>query len=122
MKDLLIVTLTAATLTLPLTSRAADDWWSTHVGSGEKPASAVKGKSRTFAFNQENTSGWSLMTAQERSTHRARMLAAKSGKECKSLQEAHQKAMQARALKIGKTLPAPRINSCAGMKARGFFK
>ena len=62
-----------------------------------------------------------MMTAPERASHRDRMLAAKSGEECKSVRDAHHKAMEARAIEKGNTLSA-RFNSCERMRSLGFFK
>lgn len=73
-------------------------------------------------FNQDNTRGWALMSAEERTAHREKMLAAKSYEECKALQDEHHKAMEARAMEKGAKLPAPRQNGCDRMQARGFFK
>jgi hypothetical protein len=62
------------------------------------------------------------MTAEERSAHRDKMLAAKTYDECKAMQDEHYKAMEERAKEKGVTLPAPRQNGCDRMKARGLFK
>jgi hypothetical protein len=80
------------------------------------------GQGRGFAFNKGNTTGWSLMTAEERTEHRSKMLTAKSYEECKAIQDEHHKAMEERAKEKGSTLPAPRQNGCDRMKARGLFK
>lgn len=80
------------------------------------------GKGMRFKFNKDNTPGWALMSAEERTAHRSSMMAAKSYDECKAAQEAHHKAMEVRAKEKGVTLPAPRYNGCDRMKARGFFK
>lgn len=79
------------------------------------------GKGR-FGFNQGNTPGWSLMTPEERTAHREKMWSFKTYDECKAFQAEHHKAMEARAKEQGKTLPAPRANSCDRMKARGMLK
>jgi hypothetical protein len=55
------------------------------------------GQGRGFAFNKGNTDGWSLMTAEERTEHRNKMLAAKTYDECKAMQDEHHKAMEERA-------------------------
>ncbi|MEO1765755.1 hypothetical protein [Thiobacter aerophilum] len=75
-----------------------------------------------YRFNQTNTPGWTLMSAEERAEHQKKMLAAKTYDECKAIQEEHHKAMEARAKEKGVTLNAPRYNACDRMKARGFFK
>jgi hypothetical protein len=88
-------------------------------GGGMGPGS---GKAMRFNFNKDNTSGWKLMSAEERTAHRDQMRAAKTYDECKALQEEHHLAMEARAKEKGVTLPKPRQNGCDRMKARGFFK
>jgi len=80
------------------------------------------GAGKGMRFNQDNTAGWSLMSAEERSAHQAKMMAAKDYDECKAAQAEHHKLMEARAKEQGKSLPAPRQNGCDKMKARGFFK
>ena len=80
------------------------------------------GKGAGFAFNKDNTTGWALMTADERTAHRQKMWSARSYEECKAYQDEHHKAMEAKAKELGKTLPAPRSNACDRMKARGLFK
>jgi hypothetical protein len=80
------------------------------------------GRGMRYQFNKDNTPGWSLMTPEERAAHREKMLAAKSYEECKAAQEEHHRQMEARAREKGQTLPAPRVNACDRMKARGFYK
>ena len=73
-------------------------------------------------FSQRNTAGWTLMSAEERTAHREKMLAAKTFDECKALQTEHHAQMEVRAKEKGLTLPAPRQNVCDRMQARGMFK
>ena len=80
------------------------------------------GKAMRYRFNKDNTPGWSLMSAEERTTYHDKMLAAKSYDECKALQDEQHQAMAARAKEQGKTLRGPRRNACDNMKGRGFFK
>ncbi len=80
------------------------------------------GRALRYTFNKDNTPGWSLMSAEERSAYHDKMLAAKSYDECKALQDEQHQAMAARAKERGKTLRGPRRNACGKMKARGFFK
>lgn len=85
------------------------------MGSGAGPA-------MRFNFDKDNTPGWTLMSAEERTAHSGKMRAAKTYEECKALQTEHHQAMDVRAKEKGVTLPAPRSNGCDRMKARGFFK
>lgn len=80
------------------------------------------GRAMRYTFNRDNTPGWSLMSAEERTAYHDKMLAAKSYDECKALQDEQHQAMAARAKEQGKTLRGPRRNACDNMKARGFFK
>lgn len=80
------------------------------------------GRGMRFDFNKDNTPGWSLMTPEERTAHREKMLAAKTPEECKAVQEEHHKQMAARAKEKGQTLRGPRQNACDRMKSRGFYK
>ena len=81
-----------------------------------------QGQGMRFAFNTDNTRGWSLMTTEERTAYHDKMLAAKTLDECKAIQVEHHQAMEARAKEKGTTLMAPRQNACDRMQARGFFK
>jgi len=81
-----------------------------------------QGQGMRFAFDQDNTRGWSLMTTEERTAYHDKMLAAKTLDECKAIQVEHHQAMEARAKEKGTTLMAPRQNACDRMQARGFFK
>lgn len=75
-----------------------------------------------FAFDQDNTRGWSLMTPEERNAHREKMMSFKTYDECKAYQDEQHALMEARAREKGKTLPASRANACDHMKARGVLK
>jgi hypothetical protein len=75
-----------------------------------------------FGFNQDNTPGWAMMTAEEHVAHRDRMFAAKTYDECKLMQAEHRKEMEVRAKEKGVTLRAPRQLACDRMKASGLFK
>jgi hypothetical protein len=88
-------------------------------GAGMGPGAATAPR---FNFNKDNTPGWKLMTAEERTAHSGKMRGAKTYEECKAVQDEHHKAMEVRAKEKGVTLPAPRNNGCDRMKARGFYK
>jgi hypothetical protein len=63
------------------------------------------------------TSGWALMTEQERTEHRNRMLGMKSYGDCKSYAEQHHAQMIERAREKGRPAPAqPRRDACAWLK------
>jgi hypothetical protein len=77
---------------------------------------------RAMRFDKNNTSGWTLMTAEERTALQAKMRSVKTYDECKLVQDEQHKTMEARAKEKGVALNAPRQNGCDLMKARGFFK
>ena len=87
-------------------------------GPGRGPA----GERPRFQFHQDNTFGWRLMSAEERTAHRDKMLTAKTYAECKAMQDEQHQLMQARAKEKHVTLPTPRQNVCDRMKARGLLK
>ena len=90
---------------------------------GMGPGGMGPGKGQGFAFGPSNTSGWSMMSAEERTAHRDSMLAAKTVDECKALREQHHASMLARAKEKGVTMPSsPRENMCERMKAAGRLK
>lgn len=75
-----------------------------------------------FAWNQDYTPGWTLMTAQERTDWSTKMHEVKTYDDCKTLQAEHHKTMEARATEKGVKLMPQRQNGCDAMKARGFIK
>lgn len=85
-------------------------------------AIAQPGPGARFGWNKENTQGWTLMTAEERAEHQTKMRAAKTYEECKTLQNEHHQAMEARAKEKGITLRPARRNGCDVMKERGILK
>jgi hypothetical protein len=134
LKHFAILAILGSALALPVAAQ-------TGVGQGMGPGSGIgpgagmgpgggagqgggmgPGGGKGMRFNQDNTPGWALMSAEERTAHRNQMRAAKSYEECKTLQAAHHSAMTVRAQEKGVTLPAPRANVCDRMQARGFFK
>lgn len=79
------------------------------------------GKGR-FAWNQDHTPGWILMTPEERTAWQAQMREVKTYEECKATQEAHRAVMAERAKEKGLPYAPPPHNGCDVMKARGFIK
>jgi hypothetical protein len=63
-----------------------------------------------------------LMTPEERTEYQSKMRGMKTYDECKAYQDEHRKLMEQRAKDKGITLPAPRMNPCDRMKARGLIK
>ena len=93
-------------------------------GPGVGPGSGrtQKAKAPRFQFNKDNTYGWNLMSAEERTVHQNAMLAAKTYDECKAVQNERHALMETRAKEKGVTLRGPRQNACDRMKARGLLK
>jgi hypothetical protein len=61
--------------------------------------------------------GWSMMTRQERTEHRAKIRSMKTYEECKTYVEQHHAQMTARAKDKGRSMPAqPRADACAWLK------
>jgi hypothetical protein len=112
---LAIIALLGAALAAPALAQPGPGMGGMGQGQGQ-------GKGMRFGFNQDNTPGWTLMTAEERTAHRGKMLAAKTYEECKAIQAEHHQAMTDRAAAKGVTLPAPRQNGCDRMKARGLLQ
>lgn len=110
-----VAALLAAALAAPLFAQPGP-------GPGPMGAGMGPGKGHQFAFNKDNTTGWALMTPEERAANQQKMMSFKTYDECKAHQTEHHAAMQARAKEQGKTLPAPRDNACDRMKAKGLLK
>lgn len=110
-----IITALAGALALTVTSLATAQ---PGPGMGAGPGAGIRG----MHFDQTNTPGWTLMTAEERSASQTRMRAAKTYEECKQVQDEQHKVMEARAKEKGVTLAAPRRNGCDVAKARGWLK
>jgi hypothetical protein len=81
-----------------------------------------QGRGGRFAFDQNNTVGWTLMSKEERAAHQQKMWSFTNYAECKAYQQQHHDDMLARAQAQGKTLPAPHANACDRMQARGLVK
>ena len=77
---------------------------------------------RAMMYNQNNTRGWALMTADERTAFQKQMREVKTYDECVALQTEHRGAMEVRAKEKGVTLVAPRRNACDNLQARGLIK
>lgn len=90
------------------------------MGAGQM-APAGRGM-RGMRFNQSNTPGWTLMTAQERTAQQNQLREVKTYEECVQVQAEHRTTMEVRAKEKGVTLRAPRQNVCDVAKARGFIK
>ena len=91
-------------------------------GPGAGKMAPGAGGMRGMRMNQNNTAGWTLMTAEERTAMQTKMHAVKTYDDCKLLQTEHHTAMEARAKEKGVTLNTPRQNGCDRMKARGMIK
>lgn len=66
--------------------------------------------------------GWSIMSEQERSDLRQKMLSMKSYEECSNYVEHHFQMMHERAQEIGSTRPINRTDICHRMKSAGMFR
>ena len=62
-----------------------------------------------------NSSGWSMMTPQEREQHQAKVAGLKSVDECNAYMTEHRAKMAERAKERGVKLPEPRDSMCAPM-------
>lgn len=68
-------------------------------------------------WGSDYTSGWALMTQQERNEHREHMRSMKTYEECKAYQQQHHEQMAARAKERGgKVLAQPRHDACGGLQ------
>lgn len=83
---------------------------------------AGQGKGPGFRFNQDNTTGWSMMSEQERADHRKKMMSMTNYDECVAYMDEHHKLMQERASQQGKSLPRSKANACERMKSMGMLK
>ena len=91
-------------------------------GMGPGPGKGPAAKRPRFQFDQGNTFGWKLMSAEERTAHRDKMLSATTYDACKAVQAEQHQLMEARAKEKQVTLAPPRQNACDRMKARGLLK
>ncbi len=95
-------------------------------GTGQGPGPEKKGHGMHHGmgmkFGSSNTSGWSMMSKEERKAHHDKMMSAKSMSECVALHDDHRKMMEQRAKDKNITLPQPKRNPCEVMEKRGAFK
>ena len=117
-----LVTLIGAAMVVPSFAQTSPGMGGGPGGMGGMGPGGGQGQGMRFAFDKDNTRGWSLMTTEERTAYHDKMLAAKTLHECKAIQVEHHQAMEARAKEKGTTLMAARQNACDRMQARGFFK
>ena len=89
---------------------------------GGRGGKGNRGGRQGMRFNQNTTPGWALMTQQEQTDHRIKMLATKTFDECTALQTEHRSVMESRAKEKGVQLRAPRRNVCEAWKAQGVIK
>jgi len=75
-----------------------------------------------FQFNQENVSGWMLMSSAERTAHHQKLVSFKTVGECQAYMAEHRKKMEARAKERNQTLRTPRFDVCEQMKAKGLLE
>jgi len=84
---------------------------------------ASQADERTPAYAQDRRfTGWSMMSAQERSELRTELLSMKSYEECANYLEHHYHEMLDRAQKNGSTRPVNRTDICHRMKSVGMFR
>ena len=122
LSQITLVTLLGAAMVVPSFAQTSPGMGGGPGGMGGMGPGGGQGQGMRFAFDKDNTRGWSLMTTEERTAYHDKMLAAKTLDECKAIQVEHHQAMEARAKEKGTTLMAPRQNTCDRMQARGFFK
>lgn len=91
-------------------------------GMGPGPGPGPGGGKGRFAWNQNHTPGWALMTPEERTAFQAQMREVKTYEECVATVEAHRAAMAERAKEKGLPYNPPPRNGCDVMKARGLIK
>jgi len=72
--------------------------------------------------SQQNTYGWQLMTAEERTEHQAKLRSFTEYSACKEYVDAHHTKMEERAKEKGITTPMVKRNPCDVMKSRGILK
>jgi hypothetical protein len=114
MKSVLIVT---AALLAASTAFAQGPGYGPGGGPGKGP-----GKGPDWSFNGDNTRGWPMMSRDERTEHRNKMLSIKTYDECVAYLEEHRKQMEARAKERGRPMPGmPAQNMCERMKQAGRF-
>ena len=93
------------------------------VALAQPGAGGGAGKGSQFRFGPSNTRGWSLMTPQERTEHRSKMMSFKTYDECIAYRDEHHKQMEVRAKGKGVAVPAvPRQNVCDRMRQAGRLK
>lgn len=67
--------------------------------------------------SEQNTSGWYLMTPEERIEHQARIRSFKTYDECHAYQVAHHAQMEDRAREQGRQFPGGRRDICEHLRA-----
>lgn len=68
---------------------------------------------------EDNTSGWQLMSPQERIEHQARLREFTDYVACRAYLDTHHELMEARARALGLALPVARRDACARLQRSG---
>ena len=74
------------------------------------------------SIQDRKLTGWAMMSAQERSELRQKMLSMKSYAECADYAEHHYQMMLERAQENGSSRPINRTDICYRMKSAGMFR
>lgn len=89
----------------------------TALAASAQEATPGTGPAPAARWGANYTPGWSLMTAQERTEHRAKLRSMKTYDECKAYVQQHHDLMAARAKERGgQVLAQPRRDACAALK------
>lgn len=122
LKSITLATLLGAALTASVLAQPGPGAGMQGAGPGTGPMGSGGGGMRGMRFDKNNTPGWTLMTAEERTANQAKMRAVKTYDECKLLQAEQHTAMEARAKEKGVVLNTPGKNGCDVAKARGLIQ
>lgn len=98
-----------------LTAALAAACFTTASFAADPPATQKKGMGG-HCCSADTTPGWGMMSAEERKKHQEKMTGFKDADSCKAYMDEHHKAMQARAMEKGKTLPKDVGHGCDHLK------
>ncbi len=110
LSQITLITLLGAALVSPMCSAGEVD--SGTNGSQDAP-------NQTMRFGRNNTTGWSLMSRDERKTYQEKMRSFKTMEDCNAYLREHDEQMSERAKARNKNMSMSKVNACERMKQQG---
>lgn len=112
-----MTSLTRLMTTLAVVAATTGTAWAQEATPTQPPSAKAPAHPMHGCCGRQDTSGWSMMSRQERRDHHDKMMAMTDHGACTTHMQDHHAKMAERAKARGVTMPAqPRRDACAGLK------